>query len=384
MLLRLGMLLHLWLSMLLNLWLCMLLHLWLSMLLHLWLGVLLHLRLSMLLHLRLSMLLHLRLGVLLHLRLCMLLHLRLCMLLHLWLSMLLHLRLSMLLDLRLCVLLHLRLSMLLRRWLSMLLDLRLCVLLRRWLSMLLDLRLCVLLRCGLILSDPGGRCPVCRAQRLFGNQVLRMAPIRLGIQAPVGPGSHHVLRLVAGRSYMPLTRGSQFLGRGGVLYATRTAAVGNVAVVHDRVSLHNRPVDVGGVNDGLIHAHDRGVVGKLVAAPLAAGEADPPVAKAVVDASVIAYVPTPIATMEPIVAAEPAPIVGCPQRTLIRSHHPGAGHPVVVSIAPGPVARCPHQVGFGAQGLLVNRQLRWGKIDAEEDLGVQIRRYHRHQQRKHE
>ena len=107
---------------------------------------------------------------------------------------------------------------------------------------------------------------------------------------------------------MLLACGYLFRGDGLVLHPAGTAAIGDAVVVDDGVSLHNRPVNVGGVNDGHIDARDRGVIGKLVAAPLAAGEADAPVAVAVVHAAIVAHVAAPVAAMEPVVAAVPAPV----------------------------------------------------------------------------
>src|ERR1035437_1230389 len=218
--------------------------------------------------------------------------------------------------------------------------------------------------------QPRGRRTLFRTQRLGGYHVLRGPPIRFGIRALVDPGSLHVLRLETCRSRMPLALGNPLLGSGGVLNTAWTAVIGNAVVVDDRVSLHNRPVNVGGMDDGLIHVHDRGVIGKLAAAPLAAGKADAPVAEAVVHAPVVAYVAAPIALMEPILSAGPAPVVGCPQRALIGSRYPCAGHPVVVPVAIGPIARRPHQVGLGADALFIHRQHRRSKSDTDDDLRV--------------
>ena len=44
-----------------------------------------------------------------------------------------------------------------------------------------------------------------------------------------------------------------------MLNAVGTAAIGDAVVVDDGVILHNRPINVGVVNDGLIDARDRGV-----------------------------------------------------------------------------------------------------------------------------
>jgi hypothetical protein len=179
---------------------------------------------------------------------------------------------------------------------------------------------------------PRSRCGLCRDHRLFYGQGLRVAAIGLGVGGLVDLGRSNVLCLEAGRSRMLLARGCLLLGSGGVLNATRPAVVGHMIGVGNDAPLHNSPVNVGRVDDGLIHVHDCGVIGKGVAAPLAAGKADASVAAAVVHAAVVADVAAPITVMKPVVAAGPAPVVGGPQRALIGSRNPGAGHPEVVSI----------------------------------------------------
>ena len=154
---------------------------------------------------------------------------------------------------------------------------------------------------------------------------------------------------------MLIVRGNQFFRGCPVLYAVGSAAIGNVVVVDDRVVHHNRPVNVGSVNDGLIHMHHRGVIGKVAAPPFAAGKTDTLIAAAVVHAAVVAHVRTPVAMIEAIVAAGPVPIWRRPQRALVGSRHPGAGNPVVIPVAPGPVAGNPHQVRLGTHGLYIDR-----------------------------
>ena len=109
-----------------------------------------------------------------------------------------------------------------------------------------------------------------RCQRLRHHRRLRMPAISLGMQTLVGPGRYRMLCLNAGRSRMLIACGNQLPAGCGVLNPARTAIIGNTLVVDDRVLLHNRPVVVCVVNGSLIHMHDRGVVGKLVAAPFAA------------------------------------------------------------------------------------------------------------------
>jgi hypothetical protein len=142
--------------------------------------------------------------------------------------------------------------------------------------------------------------------------------------------------------------------------------------VGNDTSLHHCPVNVCGVDDVFIHMHDCGVIGKGVAAPLAASKADASIAEAIVDAAVVADVAAPIAAMEGVVTIRPVPVVGRPQRAFIGSRNPGAGHPVVVSIVigVGPIAGRPHQVGLRADRLHIDGHLRRSKADTDDDLRV--------------
>ena len=78
-----------------------------------------------------------------------------------------------------------------------------------------------------------------------------------------------MLRLEAGRGCVLLVFGNPLLGSRGVLNPSRASVIGDMPVVGDSIPLHRYPVIVGGVDDALVHAHDRGVVCKFVAAPLA-------------------------------------------------------------------------------------------------------------------
>ncbi len=126
----------------------------------------------------------------------------------------------------------------------------------------------------LLILRPRLRCSRCGmvryAQRPRGNYVLWVAAIRLGKRASVCFCSLHMLRLVLGRGHMLLAGCNPLLGSGLMLNPARTAVVSDVTVPGHCISFHNRAVNVSGVDDGLIYVHYRGVIGKLVAAPLAA------------------------------------------------------------------------------------------------------------------
>src|ERR1035437_8516644 len=318
-------------------------------------------------------------------------------------------RTSLLLRGRACLLLRGRASLLLWGRASLLLRGRACLLLWGRARLMLRGRACLLLRSrarlllrGIVLRGRGVLCsrssmlgrrivllrrsivelrgcivllrgsgPL-RAQRLGGYHILRVASIGLGKRGFVGPGRSRVLCLEAGRRGVLVACGYLLLGVGGMLNAAGTAAIGDAVVVGDGVSLHNRPVTVGGVDSVLIDARDRGVVAEVVPLPLAAGVADAPVAVAIVHAAVVAHVAAPVTAMEPVVAAEPSPVGGRPQRAVIGRRNPGAGHPVVVALVliVGPIAGHPHHVGLGAVRLLVAGHFRRSESDREDDLCV--------------
>jgi len=252
---------------------------------------------------------------------------------------------------------------------------------RRWVRLLLRLGLSVhrtnRIRCTLLRGrslrpclHSGWRGVVLHTQRPGGNHVLRVTAVRLGKRALIGPGRLYMLCLERCRSHVLVAIGNPLLGPWLVLYAAWPTIIGNVPVVDDRVSHHDRPVDIGGMNDGFIHAHNRGVVGKLAAAPFTAGKTDAFVTKAIVHTAVVAHVASPVPLMEPVVATGPAPIVRRPQSAFIGRLHPGAGDPIVIPFRIGPVTRRPHQIGLGAVGLLIDRQFRWSEPNTDADLCV--------------
>jgi hypothetical protein len=89
------------------------------------------------------------------------------------------------------------------------------------------------------------------------------------------------------------------------------------------------------------------------AAPVAALVADADVAKAVIDAAIVADVWTPVATVKAIAVIVVAPVAGGPERALIGSLHPSAGNPVVTASTPGPVAGRPKIAVARRLGLVV-------------------------------
>jgi hypothetical protein len=191
-----------------------------------------------------------------------------------------------------------------------------------------------------------------------------------------------VSRLVAGGRRVTLVHRSCLFRCGTVRYPSRTSVVRNVVGVGHRISLNHRPINEGGVNDCGIHVDHCGVIRKVPATPLAARKSDTKVAAAVIDSAVIADLAAPVAIVKAIVAVVKAPVAGRPKSTLVRGRHPGAGNPEIVAFGVRPVARGPQQIRLRARGLLIDRQFRWSKIDADSELGVHGRRNYRHHQRK--
>jgi hypothetical protein len=161
-----------------------------------------------------------------------------------------------------------------------------------------------------------------------------------------------------------------------MLDTARTAAIGHVIGVGNSIALDDGAVDIGGANDGGVHVDDGRVVGEVSAAPLAAGKADAEIAATVIDSAVVADLWSPVALVKGIEPVGPSPVAGSPIGACVRDRYPCAGNPVIVAIVVviGPVAGSPHQVGLGADGLLVDGQRRRGKSDTDEYPGLHSRR----------
>jgi hypothetical protein len=114
--------------------------------------------------------------------------------------------------------------------------------------------------------------------------------------------------------------------------AAGAAAEGYVVVPLDKASFHAVAVLEGFVDIAAVHVHDRRCCSEAVAAPLAAGKAEAAVTEAVVDAAVIADVPSPVAFMEEETAAFPTPVAGSPEQARSGSGHPRAGNPIVAGL----------------------------------------------------
>jgi hypothetical protein len=96
----------------------------------------------------------------------------------------------------------------------------------------------------------------------------------------------------------------------------------------------------------------------VAAAPVAALVAKADVTKAVIDTAIVADVLTPVARIKAVGVVPVAPIAGGPQRALVRSLHPRAGHPVIAVWTPSPVSGRPEIAVVGSGRLVVVRQRR--------------------------
>jgi len=220
---------------------------------------------------------------------------------------------------------------------------------------------CLVLLLLLLLYIPIG-CPQCRWnfhvvigwQRLIDGHTSRAAMVRIGKLSPVGAGCMLILHLSPHRCSVRLIHRHPLRGPRRDPYTTRSAVetyMVVVCVIDDRVV-----IDV--VHDRDIYVVDRAVVVEVPAAPVAALVAVACVAKAVIDAAVVADVLAPVATVEPVRVIPVAPVAGRPKCSLVGSLNPCAGHPIIAVRRPGPVAGRPDVVVAGIVRLVVVGQWR--------------------------
>ena len=130
-------------------------------------------------------------------------------------------------------------------------------------------------------------------------------------------------------------------------------------VVADPV--HSGTVDhccvVNVMDDGDVHVVYRTVVEKMSVIPTSALVAISVVTVAVTDATIETYLLAPIAVIENVSVAAPAPVRRSPEQPHFWSHDPGARNPVVVVVVVGvcPVPRRPEITIARTERLLVNR-----------------------------
>ncbi len=118
----------------------------------------------------------------------------------------------------------------------------------------------------------------------------------------------------------------QFRGSGLYLQSARSAVVAHTRTAPTIISIW-AIVDVTHIGD--IHIVIGAVVVEVSFAPIAALVAKANVAITIIDATVVADVGTPVATIKAVAVISVAPIARSPESTLIGSLYPPTGHPVI-------------------------------------------------------
>src|SRR5947209_8766553 len=167
------------------------------------------------------------------------------------------------------------------------------------------------------------------------------------------------------------------LARCGLLLRSRLSGNPTIAaVVANAWRIRGVVVDHGGVVNVRdirgIDVVDRRVVVKTVAIPAAAFIAAAKVSKPVINAAIKTYFGAPVAVIKNKAITAPSPIRRRPQIAHSRGFHPGARHPIIITviIIPGPVAGGPDIALSGTYRLLINRNFRGaeGNRNAETNL----------------
>jgi hypothetical protein len=154
-----------------------------------------------------------------------------------------------------------------------------------------------------------------------------------------------------------------------MLNTASATCISNVVVVHDRRIVNDRFVHIGVVNHGSVHIDYGCVIREVSTAPFTAGKTDAHVTEAVVHAAVVADMETPVAVMEEIMPAFPAPVRRRPKVARLRSRHPGARHPVIAELAISPISRRPQIAVIRARWLHIDWHYRRGDADADKHSG---------------
>ena len=189
---------------------------------------------------------------------------------------------------------------------------------------------------------------VCR-ERLADDHARRTAMVLAGKLSPVGTGSVFILQLRPHRGGMLFAVSDKLLWSGADLQSARAAIVTHTNAAPVLVA-HRALIDV--VNHSDVDIVVRTVVVEMAAAPVATLVAEADVAKAIVDAAIVADVGTPVATVKAVAVVVEAPVAGGPESALVGSLNPSAGYPVIATLAPCPVAGRP-EIAIAGGGRLV-------------------------------
>lgn len=159
--------------------------------------------------------------------------------------------------------------------------------------------------------------------------------------------------------------------RSGFLFGIRFCLYSIGTVKARTVGVHilgERIVDVGVMDNRLIHTCHSGVVLEVVATPSSAPVAVSGVAITVINASVKTDMRSPVTLVKCVSAVVPTPPRRCPKQTHSGRWHPHTRDPVIIVVVP-PVARSPDISCNRADWLLIYRQLRRSDAGCELYLG---------------
>ncbi|GAB3075654.1 hypothetical protein GCM10027287_08510 [Bordetella muralis] len=158
---------------------------------------------------------------------------------------------------------------------------------------------------------------------------------------------------------------------GAALNAVPAAVVADTTVIY----VVDHDLAVIDVRDAMhVDMVDLAVVVKAIALPIAAVVSRADIAKAIIDAAVIAYLAAPVTRMPAIEVADETPITRRPECADERRHDPGARHPVIPAMINRPIAGRPDIAWAGNHRLIVDGQRWWRRVpcvdaDADRDIG---------------
>ena len=178
--------------------------------------------------------------------------------------------------------------------------------------------------------------------------------IRIGKLVPVGRGSALILQLrLHGRSMRLMHRCqlSRSRRRTDAARSSVETHMGVVVVHDDRAGIHV-------VHDSDVDVVDGTVVVEVASTPITALVAVSNVAKAVIDPAIVTDVLAPITGVKAVRVMPVSPVAGGPERALVGSLNPCAGHPEIAVGRPGPIAGSPYITVAWILWLVVDEQRR--------------------------
>ena len=192
-----------------------------------------------------------------------------------------------------------------------------------------------------------------RRERRVDDHMIGTAMIRTGILSFVSGGSALILQLclhwrsvrLVHRRQLRRPRRHTDTARATVVTHMGVVVVGDRAVID---VVHHSDVDV----------VDGAVVVEVASTPIAALVAVANVAKAVINPAIVANVLAPISGVIAVGIVPVSPVAGGPERALVGSLDPRAGHPEITVRRPGPIAGSPDVAVAGILWLVVDEQRR--------------------------